>query len=49
MKKQFATWIEASAEEQSTILVSGGRIGLQIEVEPGALLRAANAQWFKNG
>lgn len=38
MKKQFRTVIDSSCEAQKTILVSGGRIGTQVEVEPKQLL-----------
>lgn len=45
MKKQFVTRIEESAAEQETIYVSGGRIGLQIELAPEDLRRAAGAEF----
>lgn len=38
MKKQFRTVIDASCEQQPTIIVSGGKIGTQVQVEPHALL-----------
>ncbi|MBM7580295.1 Cys-tRNA(Pro) deacylase [Jeotgalibacillus terrae] len=34
MKKQFPTFIDRSAEERKTILVSAGQIGKQIEINP---------------
>ena len=37
MKKQFVTVFHASAQDQPTIMVSGGRIGTQVEVENHAL------------
>lgn len=40
MKKQFTTFIHASAREQATVLVSGGRLGLQVELAPADLLKA---------
>lgn len=40
MKKEFPTVIDASAEDQPTILVSAGKIGFQMEVEPRALAAA---------
>ena len=40
MKKDFPTVIDASAEDQPTILVSAGKIGFQMEVEPRALAAA---------
>lgn len=39
MKKQFRTVIDSRCEAQKTILVSGGRIGTQVEVEPSRLLK----------
>ena len=43
MKKQYKTVIDASAQELSTMIVSGGRIGSQIELTPEDLAKAANA------
>lgn len=37
MKKFFKTFIDKSAEEQRTIMVSGGKIGYQIEIAPEEL------------
>lgn len=37
MKKFFKTFIDKSAEEKQTIMVSGGKIGYQIEIAPGEL------------
>lgn len=45
MKKQFKTVIDVSAERQKTILVSGGRIGLQVEIETEALRDLTGAQF----
>ena len=41
MKKQYKTVIDG--QELSTMIVSGGRIGLQIELTPENLAKAANA------
>ncbi|HEX3016557.1 MAG TPA: Cys-tRNA(Pro) deacylase [Caproicibacter sp.] len=38
MKKQFCTVIDSRCETQETILVSGGKIGTQVEVSPKQLL-----------
>lgn len=38
MKKRFPTFLDASAEAQSTVLVSAGRIGSQVELAPEDLL-----------
>lgn len=45
MKKQFVTRIDVSAKGQDKIIVSGGRIGSQIELFPEDLCRAANAEF----
>ena len=37
MKKHFRTIIHLSAENQNTIIFSGGKIGLQIEMDPKVL------------
>ena len=42
MKKRYPTFIDASALEHDTILVSGGRVGRQLELAPQDLLRATN-------
>lgn len=43
MKKAYPTWIDEAAGAMPTILVSGGRVGLQIELAPAGLARAAGA------
>lgn len=45
MKKQYVTRIDQSARGQSTIIVSGGRLGSQIELGPDDLARAAGAEF----
>lgn len=45
MKKQYVTVIDESAEGLSTMVVSGGRIGSQIELSPSDLARAAIARF----
>ena len=45
MKKRLVTRIDASAEGLETMLVSGGRIGTQIEIAPADLLRATGADF----
>lgn len=45
MKKQYVTRIDSSAEARETIIVSGGRIGSQLELAPGDLARAAKAEF----
>lgn len=45
MKKQFKTFVHSTAEGLSTIIVSGGRLGLQVELTPSDLLKACNGQF----
>ena len=45
MKKQYVTRIDSSAEGLENMIVSGGRIGSQIELEPGHLAKAARAEF----
>ena len=45
MKKPYVTRIDQSAQNLETMVVSGGRIGSQIELAPSDLARAANAQF----
>ena len=45
MKKQFVTRVDEAAKELSKIVVSGGRLGSQIELLPEDLLKAAKAEY----
>jgi len=45
MKKQFETRIDSSAAAWPGIYVSGGHLGVQIELKPDDLLRAAGAEY----
>lgn len=45
MKKRYVTRIEVSAKQLETMIVSGGRIGSQIELKPDDLCRAAEADY----
>lgn len=45
MKKQFVTRIDASALSQQMIIVSGGKLGSQIELAPRDLCRVAGAEF----
>lgn len=45
MKKQYVTRIDSSAQTQEQIIVSGGRIGSQLELSPQDLARAAKAEF----
>lgn len=48
MKKQFPTYIDRRAMEQSAIRVSGGKRGIQVELTPLALQQLTRAEWFEN-
>lgn len=45
MKKQYVTRIDESALLQEKIIVSGGRLGSQIELKPEDLCKAAGAEF----
>lgn len=45
MKKQYVTRVSDTAKEQETIIVSGGRIGSQIELKPEDFLRACRGEY----
>lgn len=45
MKKQYVTRLDESARERETIIVSGGRIGSQIELAPDDFLRACKGEY----
>ena len=45
MKKQYVTRIDASAQGLPAMIVSGGRIGSQIELKPADLQKAARADF----
>lgn len=45
MKKQYVTRIDESAQALETMIVSGGRIGSQIELIPTDLMKAAKAEF----
>ncbi len=45
MKKQYVTRVDENAAGKETIIVSGGRIGSQIELKPDDLLKAAGARF----
>lgn len=45
MKKQYVTRIDSSAGHLEKIIVSGGRIGSQLELAPADLAKAARAEF----
>ena len=46
MKKAFPAFIEETARLYDTVIVSAGRIGMQVEVAPGDLARLTGAMFF---
>ena len=46
MKKEFKTFINDTAILFDTIFVSGGRVGLQIEINPDKLKEIRNAEYI---
>ena len=45
MKKPFPTYIQESAEQQEKMFVSAGKVGVQIEIAPADLVRAAGGRY----
>ena len=45
MKKNYPTVINESAKEQEKIIVSGGRLGLQIILKPDDLVKVTNGRY----
>ena len=45
MKKQFPTVIHESAKELDVIMVSGGRLGLQLVLKPDDLVKACSGSF----
>ncbi|MDR2606145.1 MAG: Cys-tRNA(Pro) deacylase [Oscillospiraceae bacterium] len=45
MKKALPTYLEETAALYETIYVSGGRVGLQVELPPDELIRVAGAAY----
>lgn len=45
MKKQYVTRIDSSAQNLPAMIVSGGRIGSQIELAPADLLKASKGEY----
>lgn len=43
MKKQYQTVIDATAKKLDRIYISGGKVGLQLELKPADLCKAAQA------
>ena len=46
MKKQYATWFDRSAADKDTIMVSAGKIGSQVELDPNELLTLTRGKYY---
>ena len=45
MKKKFPTWIHESAQHHTTMMVSAGRVGAQVELSPADLAKLVSARF----
>ena len=45
MKKSFKTFIDSSAEDLDYFYVSGGKVGMQIKVNPKELISAIDGEF----
>ena len=45
MKKQYVTRVAECAKEQEKVIISGGKLGMQIELTPEDLMKAAKAEY----
>ena len=45
MKKQFPTFIHESAADFDTIIISGGRLGVQLILSPQDLIKVTRGQF----
>ena len=45
MKKSYKTFIDATAKDIEKIVVSGGKIGMQIEISPKELLSVIRGEF----
>lgn len=44
-KKQLRTFLDESAQEQPAVFVSGGRRGLELEIDPAVLIELLSAKY----
>lgn len=47
MKKEFETFLDSSAKDKDYIFISGGKIGIQIKINPDDLVGAINGKYFE--
>ena len=45
MKKKYVTRVDESAKGLMTMIVSGGKIGVQLELKPEDLVRACDGEF----
>lgn len=45
MKKLFKTFIDISAKGKEYIFVSGGKVGLQVKINPDDILKVTNGKY----
>lgn len=46
MKKLYPTYVDESALKLDTLIVSGGKVGIQVELKPAGLIEATEAKFF---
>lgn len=47
MKKEFETFLDSSAKDKEYIFISGGKIGIQIKINPDDLVGAIDGKYFE--
>ena len=47
MKKEFETFLGSSAKDKEYIFISGGKIGIQIKINPDDLVGAIDGKYFE--
>lgn len=47
MKKAFETFLDSSAKDKDYIFISGGKIGIQIKINPNDLVGAIDGKYFE--
>lgn len=47
MKKEFKTFLDSSAKDKEYIFISGGKIGIQIKINPDDLVGAIDGKYFE--
>ncbi|CAH0345005.1 Cys-tRNA(Pro)/Cys-tRNA(Cys) deacylase YbaK [Bacillus sp. CECT 9360] len=46
MKKLYPTYVDESALKLDTLTVSGGKVGIQVELKPAGLIKAIEAKFL---